>query len=280
MEKAKFKLWCAQHPVFVNILRLCIVVFFACRIVIMTNPTKYVENMSDTSIAVFGTLLGAIVGGLFTLIGTHFDNKAHLKRQAEIKRNGLIYKPLYDELSKVKNDILPYNKYPRYFNYAGRKSHYPDSPQYEIWDRIKSDTRFLETPECIKTEMEELYKCIDNYLAVRENANNRIEDILNSTIQNELNISCDIRIGDFLLKKVFEEEKENIIDLVEEFFRPRTSIGEEEKARISNLFYETCLNDEHLNRLIESREKWIQQQDYVLEVLRVHICLVNLKYEG
>lgn len=70
---------------------------------------------SPSLIGIYGTLLGgAFIGGTFTLIGSVWVNNRHVKAQANIKRKNLIYRPLYDEIAEIHNNILEENPFPNY----------------------------------------------------------------------------------------------------------------------------------------------------------------------
>lgn len=55
---------------------------------------------------VVGTLLGAFIGGVFSLMGSVWVNNKQQKAAQNIKRKNIIYSPLYDELINIQNNIL------------------------------------------------------------------------------------------------------------------------------------------------------------------------------
>ena len=59
-------------------------------------------KFSSEAIGVTGTLLGAFIGGFFSLAGSVWVAKMQNKAQREVLKKNIIYKPLYDEL--IKND--------------------------------------------------------------------------------------------------------------------------------------------------------------------------------
>ena len=108
---------------------------------IKTSLQKYV--------GIIGTLLGAIVGGVFTLLGTVWVQKRQARIQNDIRRSNTIYKPLYDELKHIHDEILIENQYPQSIVF-GNANPYEHGINYEVWIRIKSDSRYLETPEPLR----------------------------------------------------------------------------------------------------------------------------------
>lgn len=67
-----------------------------------------------TAVGIIGTLLGAVIGGFFSLVGSISVNKYQIRAQTQIRRKNLIYTPLYDELVEIHNIILKSNPYPDY----------------------------------------------------------------------------------------------------------------------------------------------------------------------
>ena len=86
MKREKIKLFIVRYGTIFLILGIC--AFFALSIYLWSkfNITECISKLSETNFAVLGTLLGAIVGGVFTLIGTNYTNKQHLKAQTQIKK--------------------------------------------------------------------------------------------------------------------------------------------------------------------------------------------------
>ena len=59
-----------------------------------------------TLFGVVGTLLGAIIGGAFSLLWSVWINNRQQRAIQNIKRKNVIYSPLYDELIDIQNNIL------------------------------------------------------------------------------------------------------------------------------------------------------------------------------
>lgn len=278
----KIKLIFAKHSIIVALLIILLVLFVVGRLNLVVDVFRVLEDFSETEFAVCGTLLGAFVGGAFTLVGTNFVNKGQLKAQTHIKRKNLIYKPLYDELIVIQNDFLLQNPYPKYIEFNKNKNtHSRVSLQYTVWERIKLDTRYLEVPESLKKEMKILYKLIEDYLVSINDVNIIITEILNTTLRNELSTECTIKnIGQVLSSQVLTNSNWDLFRDLDGCLNPSISIDEDERKRVSSIFYEKCKQNEKIQTIKKARTKWLEEQGRVLELLTTLITFVNIKYEG
>ena len=200
LNKMKIKLFFAKYGKWIYslcVLGLSYLAFIICR---RFNVLEKVNNWSGETTAVMGTLLGAVIGSIFTLVGSVYVNKKQLEAQTHIKRKNLIYKPLYDELCSIENDVLSNNPYPstivfRIEEYGGTRY-----PQYTVWDRIKSDTRYLETPQSLIHELEKLYSAINSYIESRNGNNQEMTEFMNSILQEVLGTQSTIKnLGDCII---------------------------------------------------------------------------------
>jgi hypothetical protein len=93
--------------------------------------TLRLEALENSSLlGVYGTLLGALIGGTFKLVGSVWVNKRHIKVQTNIKRKKLIYRPLYDEIVVIHNCILEENPFPNYIVFEKRQQTMIRYPHY------------------------------------------------------------------------------------------------------------------------------------------------------
>lgn len=284
MLKEKIKLFITKHNFWIIsillILSVLILIFFV-KIENIKVLLQFSKDLSDTEIAVFGTLLGAIVGGVFTLIGTNLVNKKQLKAQTQIKRKNLIYKPLYDELVEIHFEYMAQNPYPNFININKTKCRFPsNSPQYTVWERIKRDTRYLETPMCLKKEMDALYKSIENYLESTADINTTIIKLLNDTLESELGTKCTIQnIGTVISNDVLSDNGENIFNHLCFGLNPPIDTDGSVKIRVSDIFYEKCKENEEIQAIKRKRELWFSQQKRTIDLLTILISFVTTKYE-
>lgn len=282
MFKEKLKLFYAKNSVLIMSISVLIFLMIVALIAKKTDFLKAFEKLSDTEFAVYGTLLGAIVGGVFTLVGTSFVNNQQLKTQTQIKRKNLIYKPLYEELIEIQYDFMVQNPYPEYISIDKNKTSLPKrSPQYTVWERIKADTRYFEVPKSLKDELNILDKTIADYLIEIRDINTTITDILNKILQSELSTQCTIiNIGSVLSKQVLTESDIDIFNQLDYALKPNVEVSDEDRKRISKLFYERCKQNEKIQAIKNTRTLWYKQQERTLELLTTLISFVTIKYEG
>ena len=112
MKKYKLKLFVANNSKWIACIVLLIILILMLIIFNKFSILDKIKNWDGETIAVAGTLLGAIIGGIFTLIGSIYVNKKQIKAQTNIKKKNLIYKPLYDELMDIENEVLKSNPFP------------------------------------------------------------------------------------------------------------------------------------------------------------------------
>jgi hypothetical protein len=66
----------------------------------------FIQYIQDPAIAtLIGAFVGALVGGLFAYIAAVDVHKSELEATAALKRRDEIYRPLYDELTNLRNDF-------------------------------------------------------------------------------------------------------------------------------------------------------------------------------
>lgn len=240
---------------------------------------QYFKNIeiNDTTRGIIGTLLGAIVGGCLSFFGTVYVSKKAQKAQSAVKRNNVIYKPLYNELNEIHQVILKENPYPHFIEYEKRQQTMLRHPQYTVWGRIKKDARYFEVPRKLIKLMERLYSVIEKYQTDRSIA---IKE-LDSVYREELKIitgdemAKSTNIADVLLSYVMTEKRPDNQTLI---WNMQTDAENYDKLWYS-LLEEACKNDK-LITLKETRNRWGLEEQKVLELLATYIKLINVKYEG
>ncbi len=281
MNKAKIQLFFARYGKWVYTALLLIlagIAFFLCN---KFNVLDKVSKWPGETVAVVGTLLGAIIGGVFTLIGSVYVNKKQLKAQTHIKKKNLIYKPLYDELCAIENDILSDNPFPSMIVFETRDFGGLKYPQYTVWGRIKSDTRYLETPEALISEMECLYSKIVEYLKTRSGNNEEITELTNSILQEVIGTqSTIVNLGDCVIEYALEESQKDIYEYCKFGLKDNVDATDEQRMEINVLFYEKCKDNATIKEIKKVKQEWNMQQAKVIDLLTALIQYVNVKYEG
>ena len=233
-------------------------------------------------LGVYGTLFGAVIGGTFTLIGSVFVNNRHIKAQTNIKRKNLIYRPLYDEIVEIHNNILVENPFPNYIVFEKRQQTMTRHPQYTAWQRIQNDTRILQTPDILANQLNKLYASIEDYLKNRYVVNEVIKETLNKILIEEINLSCPItNIGDVISHDILLNNNRNLFEDKSLFFNEE-AINEftQEKLELINMkIYEECSQLKEVVKIKKMYKKWFQEQEKTIELLSVLIKTINLKYE-
>ena len=242
---------------------------------------KEISKWKGETIAVVGTLLGAIIGGVFTLIGSIYVNKKQLKAQTHIKRKNLIYKPLYDELCEIENDVLVTNPFPSmiFFETLDRVSQ--KFPQYTVWGRIKSDTRYLETPQILIEEVDRLFEKIEKYLKARNNNNEMMTELANNILQDVVGTKCSIvNLGDSIINHALNDIGEEVFKSYKDCLKEKVDVTDEQWKQADDKFYEKCRENEIIINIKSAKQEWDSQQKKVIELLTDLIQYVNIKYEG
>ena len=281
MKKTKLQLFWAKYGRWIiagfTLLATAAIIFLFCRF----NFIEKISSWEGETVAVIGTLLGAIIGGVFTLIGSIYVNKKQLKAQTHIKRKNLIYKPLYDELCEIENDVLSTNPYPSmiFFETLDRVSQ--KFPQYAVWGRIKSDTRYLETPQILIQEMDRLFKKIENYLNARSNNNEMMTELANNILQDVIGTKCSIiNLGDSIINHALKDSGEEVFKTYKDCLKEKVDVTDEQWQQADDTFYEKCRENETIINIKSAKQEWHLQQKKVIELLTDLIQYVNIKYEG
>lgn len=277
MEKLKFKIYVYKHRKILAIIFTFVVIFFLVKIYKSYNFTKITNN--PTTFGVIATLLGAVIGGVFTLLGSIWVNKREQKSIYNLRRKNIIYSPLYDELINIKMNILEKNQYPSYIVFGIRQQTIIPHPQYSAWDRIKNDTRYLEVPLLLKYQMEKLYDTLREYISIRNSADAEIKEIVNKVlVMNGFEPSTIINLGEVLSSDILQGKDVDIFNEIY-FSKEKCNISKEEVKKI-NL---QILNFAHellsLNNIRRVYTIWMQEQDKAIEILSLLIKEIMQKYE-
>lgn len=278
----KMKLFFAKHK---KLIVTIIVLFLLGGLIAIVRDNYQQINqikMSNTTIGVIGTLLGAIIGGVFTLIGTYAVNAHQIKAQNNVRRKNLIYKPLYDELSEIHNDILINNPYPQWIVFSKGPQTILKHPQYTVWGRIKNDSRYLETPKYLQEAMEDLYYKIEQYQRSLIGLNDKITNTLNMILEKELNATCTImNIGDAICEDILcGKEFDLFSHYLTNSLRPSIDVEDVRKAEISHLVLAKCEKLPEVSNVRNQRKTWEIAEQQTINLLATMIKYINVKYEG
>ena len=277
----KIKLIFAKHKV----LSVLLVVLFLCAVVlagwllyknVLADELNAIE-ISATEKGIVGTLLGALVGGCLSLAGSLFVSRKAQKANSAIKRNNVIFKPLYNELYENHEVILKENPFPH--NILYRKEQYAglEPPQYTVWGRIKKDARYFEVPKKLKKAMEKLYGTLEEYektgkeaaLALDRAYKEGFKLVTNKDIQPQANA------GDYFLPYVMRNDRPDNDRLLWH--------GENNQEMADKLWKSLSTlpcESEELIRFKRVKDKWDKEEKYVVDLLATYIQYTNNRFEG
>lgn len=278
MEKLKFKIYVYKHRKILAIIFTFVVIFFLVKIYKSYNFTRITNN--PTTFGIIATLLGAVIGGVFTLLGSIWVNKREQKSIYNLRRKNIIYSPLYDELINIKRNILEKNQYPVYIVFGIEQQTIIPHPQYSAWDRIKNDTRYLEVPLLLKDQMEKLYDTLREYISIRNSANSEINEIVNKVlVMNGLEPSTIINLGEVLSSEILQGED---VDILNEIYisKENCNIPNEVVNKINLQILNIANELSSLNDIRRVYALWMQEQDKAIEILSLLIKEIMQKYEG
>lgn len=237
-------------------------------------------SLDAAAIGVIGTLLGAVVGGIFTLIGSVYVNKRQQHAQFDIKRKNIIYKPIYDELVDIKENILSENPYPNYIVFSTERQGMYRIPQYTAWGRIKNDSRYLETPEVLKEEMESLYKTIHRYIGNRSRVGEEVGNIFKQVLKENGTGTNIVNIGDSISGHILSEDNYDLCDSFDFHTNDKGQIPEVKRKKINQ---ETIMKANNCMIVKDTRaayKEMLNQQDKTIDLLSKMIEIVTFKYEA
>lgn len=233
-----------------------------------------------TLVGLLGTLLGAIIGGVFSILGSISVGKHQIKAQTQIRRKNVIYKPLYDELVEIHNVILKDNPYPQYIVFEKGSQTITRHPQFTVWGRIKADSRYLETPKKLGRLLDKLEADVREYLTCRSKVGNKTTEILNDVLMRELQTRCTIiNIGDHLIPFVLRDSAFDLTWELHDSLNPKMEMDENTKQRIRDLFVSECKACEEVSQMQEKYVAWMQSEEDVIALLAAMIKQINAAYE-
>lgn len=254
---------------------LFVILFLLCKSInkelVINNPTMF---------GVLGTLLGAIIGGVFSLMGSVWVNSKQQRAVQNIKRKNVIYSPLYDELVDIQNSILEQNPYPNYIVFKKDRQTILPHPQFSAWSRIKADTRYLEVPDLLRKQMDKLENSIHEYQEIRGIVNDEIKDILNSVlVDNGLSPCTIINIGEVISRDILSNRHIDIYHEAMEIGSDK-SLNDTLRNTINAQIFQKAECTQSIIEVRKRYDNWINVQKKTIEMLSLLIKQVILLYEG
>lgn len=247
-----------------------VVVYYLIRI-----GADYYDKTTETTKGIIGTLLGAITGGCFTLVGSLSINKRTQIASNEIRKKNTIYKPLYDELSEIHNDILLNNPHPSYIVFTKGVQTERKHPQYTVWGRIKNDTRYLEVQPKLKRLMNDLYASIEDYQKSRQIAVHSLTRLFNEE-QSKYTSTPKTKVinsGETLLNDIMDKGSASDCFLLREY-------SNEDRDELWGRLKERVFDNDDYQQLLQKEELWKKREEETIKLIGLHIQYITAKYEG
>ena len=256
-----------------------VIIALLCGFVLMTLIYYGVRGMipqMSVEEGSFSALLGALVGGFFSLAGSIGVAKMQQKSQREILKKNTIYKPLYDELMKNDDILRSENPFPMEVWCDTNPRTIVESPSFAAWNRIQRDNRLLDVPESIQTQMNDLEETIERYLRLRRGAGTPVQKICYETLraQGKENVLF-TNIGDMVSGAVLNTDIDRVLEYITEYNNKT-----EDDEKIAQEIYNACLETEDIRKTKELQKKWRDMQNGILDELAMRIKYISMKYEG
>ena len=275
MLKMKIKLFLLEHRRIIYVIFIVLLLLF-----LMKMPFKIAIPDDPTKIGVLGTLLGAVVGGVFSLIGSIYVNNKQIVSEAEIKRKNIIYRPLYDELLDTKKIIEVENRYPTYISYQKGQQTIRRHPQITAWERICSDSRILDTPKILKTQYQKYLKSVEDYSLIRNSANDIIQNIINETLRSELDKENTItNLGSCLSDEILDNTLNGNKLKGYCHMQGKNETSDEKYDIAASIVLDKCKNIEKIENIRNAYHNWVNIQNETIELLELLILEINVKFE-
>lgn len=233
-------------------------------------------HLDSTTIGVAGTLFGAVIGGLLTLAGSIWVYSKEQRAKQNVKRKNLIYSPLYDELQTIYDTVFAKNYYPPHADFSKEKRQYHDDVRLSAWERIKMDTRYLETPDAVKNQMELLCEIVQEYDTARQEFNGEVERIFDRIVENnDEPKSMLIGRGRVISKYILSEEDKNLYKEIT-LSQEETEVSKKIDAEVR----EAVENSDAMKHLKDCYAEWKTMHEQTTKLIASLIEQVLLKYEG
>lgn len=278
MKRLKFSFFITKYRIVIIAVLVIALVGGVTLGMLQLDGDKIMEN--STLFGVIGTLLGALIGGAFSLMGSVWVNSKQQRAVQNVKRKNIIYSPLYDELVDIQDHILRQNPYPDYIVFKKERQTILPHPQFSAWGRIKSDTRYLEVPDILAKQMEQLEESIHCYQEVRQKADDEIQNILNNVLKdNNLKTCSIINIGSVISGDILSQNEIDIYHKSMEIGEEKT-IDEFTREKVNKEIYYRCNNAQTIIEVRKKYKEWLNIQKQTIEMLSILIKQVLVKYEG
>ncbi|MCR8644214.1 hypothetical protein NV379_16290 [Paenibacillus sp. N1-5-1-14] len=232
------------------------------------------------SVAILASLLGATVGGIITYFVTiqSLIQSNHIKSAIINKKT--IYEPLLIEFKSLIKDFLNDEVVRISFDSTYRHSNFA---QFEVWIRIKNDSRYYQMPNYLRAYLLSLEENITSYVGQIEEIKQSAFDFLKTQVenlgyeitQNEVGIKSFFNVEDLInTKKDYLSTvilKDKIVGIPD--------LTEEEKQSMNEAFNNYLYTTNSIKDYFRIKEKVISLLNELVEILELIIITITNKYE-
>ncbi|WP_329750801.1 hypothetical protein [Clostridium fessum] len=273
MTFLKLKYYFIKFKVYIYICGAVLVLLVFAVLLRKVNP--FTRADSQTLLGIIGTLLGAVVGAVFTLLGSIWVNTQQKKEEWNRKRAREIYRPLYDELVNIHRNILKENPYPVLIEFRAGHQTIKPHPQYVEWRKIELDSRYLQVPMELKKQMERLFEAVDDYLIKRETASDEVKRILDSVLEEFKLPLCRLEnFGSVVLGEVMSGKEQGVYkDSI--YFMEEDTPDESVIEKVNARFYEIADGSTVLEKMKEIYHVWMREEEAAIKMLELLIRIAE-----
>lgn len=230
-------------------------------------------------------LLGAIVGGVLTLLGSMYIHKSELKAKGVIIRKDDIYTPLYEDLIKVRKQLaLNEANYPYDFSFNSNSAFYRSLPKFEAWEHINGDVRAIEVPAYLRDGMLSMMNSGEKYLRTYKEASIKLRKLLYAELAKHEELEhlsakkindagINYRIIDYLLRN------ERVpADLINEEIQGYADLSEGHRLLVDEIF-DKFYDLKEISTIKKKYKSFFNQIDDLIKSLAKLIGFIQRKFE-
>ncbi|KOR90393.1 hypothetical protein [Paenibacillus solani] len=276
-----------RHPMGILILKYLIIValiFLLIKIYLcysrQVNVALKMGVESPGVVAILASLLGATVGGVITYFTTtrSLIQGNHIKSSIINKKT--IYEPLHIELKNLMNELVENDIIHLSTNPSNRHG---GTTEFEVWTRIKNDSRLYQLPEYLKIDLLNLEDKIFSYVKQRNSIGNnafkylktQLESLGYKISENESGIESCFDIED-LIKRQTDILKTSILN---NKILGMPDILEEDKEMLNVRFNAYIHNTTDITELESSKHKLTISIKSLVDIIELIIITITNKYE-
>lgn len=269
----KLKYYFSKFKICIYICGVILVLFTF--VTLLGQVNLFTRADSQTLLGIIGTLLGAVVGAVFSLLGSIWVNAQQRKEELNRKRAQEIYRPLYDELVNIHKNILKENPYPSLIKFRTGHQTMKPHPQYAEWRKIELDSRYLQIPAELKRQMERLFGALAGYLTKRKGASDEVKRILDSVLEEFKLPPCRIEnFGSVVLGDVMSGKRKGIYG-ESMYFMEEDVPDEAVIKKVNERFYEMADESIILKDMKDVYNGWMREEEMAIKILELLIRMAE-----